>query len=589
MLTHQTRLRPSNGTFAQPSYHSKSAQHFATTLRGPVVSARYSVSSLETDSTVSLANARPLNLPPPVTQLLSLEVLPHECSDIPKQVNLYPCHLDTHCKTCDLLCTVEKDFVHQGESNDTGTCIERRGEILRLSSPVKCLDLDNLCNVEVSKHYIMEGLLGMRNATLSNESYEQWKGGQSMPKFKNVMVNLQHCQDDINQVKTLEEIVGHPVPEVRVCASQFFHFAESNYTFLLTDDLEDMPCKGLTSDSIIHKALSNLCLQHATMIVTGIASSAKHLNIAFCRRTRYVEILQFKDIMPFEHFLHSCICQPIIKEGFHTYIYMYISKNPFLKPVMKILVLLAIILEVCKHQKQKIRVYLCPRSSVEFFTALVKDLVHTHLNHDIIKKQQGLLLFLFQHLPNKLYLKINVIVKVEAKGMNKHRSFIPQVLCKTLGLMHANALELSTDKHQVSYSFLLLTTQEFLAALYWCQVLLPKQLTNKARLPYINEHGEYELQLANVHLLYCNLPSIEFHKSQSKQNSFLEKKKSAMKCVASTSMRCFSIKPHQTFHHFQEIVFAGHLHNHCFDAGEEVLLLNIHVVCNKLIPISFPI
>ena len=215
-------------------------------------------------------------------------------------------------------------------------------------------------------------------------------------------------------------------------------------------------------ESILVQMISGRCLPEATVLVTS-----QHSTSGFILKHKGKRISQHIEILGF------------IKENIQTYINdnvkdseerqgleRYLSCYPHIRTMMYVPLNSVIVVEVYHqcHDKDKP----APKTMTELYTSLVRTLLIRYLSDNPSYKHCTKIIE-FTDLPDKVYEQLQQICKTAYRGVANGQELIFYDLpdgFETLGLMQ-ELHELYVDKGDcVSYNFLHLTIQEYLAAVH---------------------------------------------------------------------------------------------------------------------------
>ena len=174
----------------------------------------------------------------------------------------------------------------------------------------------------------------------------------------------------------------------------------------------------------------------------------------------------------------------------------YISCYPHINSLMYIPLNSAIVVEVYRNSRKDET--LVPKTMTELYSSLVRSLLLRHLlDHPVHgKKRRWKVIHSFNDLPQDVYQQLCELGRIAYEGILDKQQVIFSDLpedFETLGLMQC-APELYADEGAaVSYNFLHLTVQEYLAAFHLSQQPVEKQIE------HLREYKEVKRQQQQHH------------------------------------------------------------------------------------------
>ena len=231
------------------------------------------------------------------------------------------------------------------------------------------------------------------------------------------------------------------------------------------DGFDELP-NGLRKSSFIVELIQGKHLPECTVLVTSRPSATADLHFSCKDRIqKHVEILGFTH-EHIQQFAESMLSdQPDVLKDFLK----YISNNPAIHGMMYIPLNSAIVLEIYKANRTTGRPVPC--TMTQLYTELCLVLLRKYLleNHDTLADNlQGRL----ENIPDALREKVLKLGKLALEGALRQQITFEQL---PEGVVDLGFMNVSTElylgrKSAVSYSFLHLTLQEFLAAFYVSQL-----------------------------------------------------------------------------------------------------------------------
>ena len=247
--------------------------------------------------------------------------------------------------------------------------------------------------------------------------------------------------------------------------------------FLLFEGYDELPEELRTESSVFldvikgHKAK----LPEATVLITSRPWASEFLHLK-CKEhiSQHIEILGFTKANIQSYLESTTANDPSLLTGLKNYISCY----PHIDSMMYIPLNSAIVVEV--YQKSRKDETLVPKTMTELYSSLVRSLLLRHLfDHPVHGKKKRWKVCSFNDLPQDVYQQLCELGRIAYEGILHDQQVIFSDLpedFETLGLMQC-APELYADEGTaVSYNFLHLTVQEYLAAFHFSQQPVEKQI-----------------------------------------------------------------------------------------------------------------
>ena len=241
---------------------------------------------------------------------------------------------------------------------------------------------------------------------------------------------------------------------------------------LILDGYDELTETQRNFDSVIQRLLRRELLPLATLVVTSRPHSTITLDSDFHQSVdQHVEVLGFTAENIEEYILSACGDKPKLVEDFK----LYLSFHPFSSSLMYNPLQCAILTNLYRYHWERGKESFAPKTITQFYT----DLVHTFLlryleSHPIHgKKRNWKIKKIPDDLPDDVKVSFNEVTKLAAEGIRKRRYVFDEdednVPSETLGLMVGEEEVTPGIGQSVSYTFLHLTLQEYLAAVNFSQ------------------------------------------------------------------------------------------------------------------------
>ena len=154
----------------------------------------------------------------------------------------------------------------------------------------------------------------------------------------------------------------------------------------------------------------------------------------------------------------------------------YISSHQFILTLMYVPLHCAIVTDLYQMYWRKGKRDFAPKTVTQLYTCFLHSLLERYLDDHSVYGPQELSIETLSKLPQYVYEELMKLAQLAAKGIEEKEYVFDDLTCNTLGLMQSVDDNESHKSKSTSYSFLRLTLQEYLAALYWST--LPSENTS---------------------------------------------------------------------------------------------------------------
>ena len=304
----------------------------------------------------------------------------------------------------------------------------------------------------------VEGPPGIGKSTLAWEVCRKWDRKQY-----DLAVLLRLREREVQQIKSIAGLFPHADEQLRQLVTED---REGKRILFVLEGYDELPI-NLRRQGLFIKLLKGEILPKCAVLVTSRPSASRDLFKA-CRPQiqRHVEILGFTQ-EAVENYASSVFSseQEVLKDFL---IYISAAQNPALNSLMYIPLNAAIIVEIYKNSRRKG----CPipKTMTQVYTQLCLTLLQRYL--DNISPQNTIVLNSFSDLPNNYYDHFKTLSRLAFEQFQQHRVvFYSDGVSKDF--VHFGFLDSVPALYGgggVSYNFLHLTIQEFLAAYHITQL-----------------------------------------------------------------------------------------------------------------------
>ena len=342
-------------------------------------------------------------------------------------------------------------------------------EIKKAKTPIAIHEVAVLPDNTMPCFILVEGAPGVGKTTLAWELCCQWREGNLLQKWE-LVVFIQLRNQYISSVQSLEQLLHHPDPDTcnKVC-KQLQQELEDG-VMLVLDGFDELSDQQRTGMSFISRLLRGDILPKATLLITSRPLATVSLNRLLPHEPdQHIEVVGFSED-DIEAYINSAFSHNTqLRENFQTYIKSY----PFAYSIMYIPLHCRIITEVYEMYWKEGSKEFAPKTLTELYKSLLRSLIMRYLGDHPDHKCKRLGFRNFDQLPQDVYNTLMMFAELAAKGIEKQQYVFNELpLSEHMGLM-IQVEDIYVDVGScVSYSFLHLTLQEFLAALYWSHVQL---------------------------------------------------------------------------------------------------------------------
>ena len=340
------------------------------------------------------------------------------------------------------------------------------------------------------KSILVEGAPGVGKSTFAWKLCRKWGKGKLLQQYQ--LVVLLRLQDkSVRDAKNISDLFKYHDHQIQQAAVEEIQRTGGKGVFLLFEGYDELPEKLRTKSSVFLDVITGRELPEATVLITSRPWASAFLHRE-CKRhiSQHIEVLGFtKDNI--QSYLESTTANdPSLLADLKKYISCY----PHINSMMYIPLNSAIVVEVYRNSRKEET--LVPKTMTELYSSLVRSLLLRHLyEHPVHGKNRRWWVRSFDDLPQDVYQQLCELGKIAYKGILHDQQVIFSDLpedFETLGLMHC-ATELYADEGAaVSFNFLHLTVQEYLAAFHLSQQPVEKQIEHLRE--YKEDNRQYHKQ-----------------------------------------------------------------------------------------------
>ena len=338
-------------------------------------------------------------------------------------------------------------------------------DILQKKKRIQFSDLAKTKDGEPAQLVLVEGAPGIGKSTFAWEACRKWGAGEILQQYK-LMVLLRLREKRVQRAKNIVELFHYTrSADIKQKVVEEIENSDGTGVLLVLEGFDELPAQLRKESSLFMDIIKGERLMKATILITSRhwASRPLLLNDELHRPlSQHIEILGFtrKDI---EDYL-ECMTfdDPSLLPGLQKYLSCY----PNIASMMYVPLNCAIVLEVYRQSRSDVN-QLIPKTMTELYTSLVRTLLIRYLHDQPEYGDKYKRLSNFHDLPEPVYEQFCELARIAYEGICNDEQIIFSELpdgFETLGLMQC-VPELYVDQGAVvSYNFLHLTLQEFLAA-----------------------------------------------------------------------------------------------------------------------------
>ena len=371
-----------------------------------------------------------------------------------------------------------KEFIHlnlvsnaaQEEEEVKSQCLllQLHGDVAAIKKKRRPMEMEVIGRREdqsVTQHILVEGSPGIGKTMFSWELCRQWAEGK-MLQDRDIVLMLQLRSKRVREAKSLSDLFYNANDSIKQEVLEHIVSVDGRGVFLVLEGYDELTEYQRTEDSILNKLLIGDCLPQASIMVTSRPLASDSLCLEFRENVdQHIEILGFNDEDIKSYVEAACHKQPQVLADLLSYIY----SNPFVSSLMYIPLQCAILTAMYfeKWREKKGKAY-APTTLTQLYTDLLLSSLIRYISDDPVYSKFKTIRQLTD-LPSEVQEQVWKLSQLAAEGLENRQFIFNSIPCDHMGLMQSTEEELVIGS-SVSYCFLHLTLQEYLAALHWSRM-----------------------------------------------------------------------------------------------------------------------
>ena len=374
------------------------------------------------------------------------------------------------------LALIEKEDITKQEA-DQFTRATIHGNIDDIKKSKRATNIDQIAQLPDGsqlKCILVEGAPGVGKSTFAWKLCHKWGKGKLLQQYQ-LVVLLRLRDKSVRAAKNISNLFQYYQQHIQQAVVEEIQITGGKGVFLLFEGYDELPEESRRESSVFLDVITGRELPEAAVLITSRPWASEFLHRE-CKEhiSQHIEILGFtKDNI--QSYLESTIPNdPSLLADLKKYISCY----PHINSMMYIPLNSAIVVEVYRNSRKDET--LVPKTMTELYSSLVRSLLLRHLlDHPVHGKKRRWRVRIFSDLPQDVYQQLCELGRIAYEGILHDQQVIfcdlPEDV-ETLGLMQCSPELYADEGAAVSYNFLHLTVQEYLAAFHLSQQPVEKQI-----------------------------------------------------------------------------------------------------------------
>ena len=374
------------------------------------------------------------------------------------------------------LALIEKEDITKSEVNQF-TRATVHGNIEDTKKSKRAMDMGQIAQLPDGsklKCILVEGAPGVGKSTFAWKLCSKWGEEELLQQYQ-LVVLLRLRDKSMQTAKNISDLFRYHDHQIQQAAVEAIQRTGGKGVLLLFEGYDELPEELRSESSVFLDVITGRELPEATVLITSRPWASEFLHRE-CKEniSQHIEILGFTKAN-IESYLESTLPgDPLLLAGLKKYISCY----PHINSLMYIPLNSAIVVEVYRNSRKDET--LVPKTMTELYSSLVRSLLLRHLlDHPVHGKNRRWRVRSFNDLPQDVYQQLCELGRIAYEGILDGQQVIFSDLpedFETLGLMQCSPELYADEGTAVSYNFLHLTVQEYLAAFHLSQQPVDKQI-----------------------------------------------------------------------------------------------------------------
>ena len=367
------------------------------------------------------------------------------------------------------------------------------GNIYEIKKSKRAVDISQIAQLpdgSQPKCIFVEGERSIGEPIFAWKLCRKWGKGKLLQQYQ-LVVLLRLRDKSVQAAKNISDLFRYHDHQIQQAAVEEIQRTGGKGVLLLFEGYSEFQEEVCSESSVFLDVITGRELPEATVLITSRPWASDFLHRECKGRiSQHIEILEFTEDN-IESYLESTIPDdPSLLADLKKYISCY----PHIKSLMYSPLNCVIVVEVYRNSRKDET--LVPKTMTQLYSSLIRSLLLRHLlDHPVHGKNQRWRIRSFSDLPQDVYQQLCELGRIAYEGILHGQQVIFSDLpedFETLGLMQCVPKLYVDEGTAVSYNFLHLTVQEYLAAFYLSQQPVEKQIEHLRE--YIKEEETYGLK-----------------------------------------------------------------------------------------------